>query len=153
MTTFLLIMHGLFAVALLGALTHQAASLFPRRAAAQAVFVERYARVDGARFTLAIALLYFVVFVLGSVIYPAYRVDVRIPFEELGLFWAVGLFELKEHAGGIGLGILPLYVVVWRRQAGDLLLTNRRMITALLAAVVWFDFVVGHVLNNIRGLG
>ena len=117
------------------------------------MFVERYARVDGARFTLAIALLYFVVFVLGSVIYPAYRVDVRIPFEELGLFWAVGLFELKEHAGGIGLGILPLYFVVWRRQAGDLLLTNRRMITALLAAVVWFDFVVGHVLNNIRGLG
>lgn len=152
MITLLLILHGLAAVALLGAVTHQATSLFPRRPAKDAGFAARYSRVDGTRFTVAIAVLYLVVFILGAVIYPAYRVDVRIPFEEMGLYWAVGLFELKEHAGGIGLGILPLYVAIWRGPAAEAGLTNRRMVTVFLATVVWFDFVVGHLLNNIRGV-
>jgi hypothetical protein len=92
------------------------------------------------------------VFVLGSVIYPAYRVDVRVPFEELGLLWAVGLFEVKEHAGGIGVFVLPLYAVAWRSAGDSSTLTDRRMITAFIAGVVWFDFIAGHLLNNIRGL-
>jgi hypothetical protein len=29
---------------------------------------------------------------------------------------------------------------------------DRKIITLLLAAIAWFDFIVGHVLNNIRGL-
>ncbi len=152
MLTLLLLLHGLMAVALLGAISHQTASLLRRRAATGNLFVERYARVDGARFTLPISLLYFGVVVLGSMLYPAYRLDVRIPFEELGLQWAVGLFEVKEHVAGIGLGILPLYIAVWRRPEAGPSQANRRLVTTFVALVVWFDFVVGHVLNNIRGL-
>ena len=85
MITLLLILHGLTAVALLGAVSHQAASLFFRQTTPGGAFVSRYARVDAGRFTVPVIWLYLVVFVLGSVIYPAYRVDVRIPFEELGL--------------------------------------------------------------------
>jgi hypothetical protein len=108
--------------------------------------------VDAGRFTVPVIWLYLVVFVLGSVIYPAYRVDVRIPFEELGLLWAVGLFEIKEHAGGIGVFVLPLYAVAWRSAGVPSTLTDRRMITVFIAGVVWFDFIAGHLLNNIRGL-
>jgi hypothetical protein len=152
MTTLLLMLHGLMAVALLGAVSHQAASLFFRQQAAGGAFVARYSRIDAAGFVWPIFWLYLGVFVLGGLIYPSYRVDVRIPFEELGLRWAVGLFEIKEHAAGIGFGILPLYVVLWRSAGDQSSITNRRMVTAFLAGVIWFDFLAGHLLNNIRGL-
>jgi hypothetical protein len=152
MTTLLLMLHGLMAVALLGAVSHQAASLFFRQQAAGGAFVARYSRIDAAGFVWPIFWLYLGVFVLGGLIYPSYRVDVRIPFEELGLRWAVGLFEIKEHAAGIGVGILPLYVVLWRSTGDQSSITNRRMVTAFLAGVIWFDFLAGHLLNNIRGL-
>jgi hypothetical protein len=152
MTTLLLMLHGLMAVALLGAVSHQAASLFFRQQAAGGAFVARYSRIDAAGFVWPIFWLYLGVFVLGGLIYPSYRVDVRIPFEELGLRWAVGLFEIKEHAAGIGVGILPLYVVLWCSAGDQSSITNRRMVTAFLAGVIWFDFLAGHLLNNIRGL-
>jgi hypothetical protein len=70
----------------------------------------------------------------------------------MSLGWAVGLFELKEHAGGIGLGLLPAYAFLWRSDATPAQRGARIGITVLLAAIVWWDFLVGHVLNNIRGL-
>lgn len=157
-TIALLILHGLVAVALLGGITHQSvsairAALKPRPAAGSAGFVASYVRVDDRVFTYATVVLYIVTAVLGAVIYPSYRIDVRIPFEELGLSWAVGLFEVKEHWAAVGLGILPLYVMAWRSRemvAGQGL---RLISTLMIAAIVWNNFLVGHVLNNIRGLG
>jgi len=159
MTIALLILHGLLAVSLLGAITHQLVSLLRGRQSApaerqfpKASFVGRYVAVGQSGFTIAVVVLYFLTFVLGGIIYPAYRTDVRIPFEEMSLIWAVGLFEVKEHWGGIGVGVLPLYAYVWRAQNSTSHGRDRVMITALLALIVWVDFIVGHVLNNIRGL-
>jgi hypothetical protein len=89
---------------------------------------------------------------LGGLVYPSYRVDVRIPFEEMSLGWAIGLFELKEHFAGLGLALLPLYVLVWRPDSAATHRGERIAITLLLAFVVWWDFLVGHILNNLRGL-
>jgi hypothetical protein len=150
--TALLIAHGLIAVALLGAVTHQVAALFARGAVTKTRFVGRYVAVRQERFTLAIAVLYVLVVALGSTVYPAYRVDVRIPFEEMALGWAIGLFELKEHAGAVGLGLLPLYVHIWRSEFAVSHAHDCRVISAMIAAIVWFNFIVGHILNNIRGL-
>jgi hypothetical protein len=147
-----LLFHLLAAVALLGALSHQAVALFVGRKLSGDSFAARYARVNDARFARAIIFLYLGVILFGTMIYPSYRVDVRIPFEEMGLRWAVGLFEVKEHAAGIGLGVLPLYAYLWRVESVPEHRLDRRMITALLAAIVWYDFLVGHILNNIRGL-
>jgi hypothetical protein len=147
-----LLLHLLAAVALLGALSHQSVALFVRGRAVGDSFVARYARVNDARFSGTIIVLYIAVMAFGGVIYPSYRVDVRIPFEELGLRWAVGLFEIKEHAAGIGLGVLPLYAYAWRTQSMPGHSLDRRMLTVLLALIVWYDFLVGHILNNIRGL-
>jgi hypothetical protein len=151
--TTLLIVHGLVGVALLGALTHQAVSALRQPTKRTGSFVDRYTGVNQRTFTVTIVVLYLVGLTLGAVIYPSYRLNVRIPFEEMRLGWAVGLFELKEHFAGIGVGILPLYAYSWRLPAGDSSFERtRRILTALLAAIVWWDFLVGHVLNNIRGL-
>lgn len=157
MNIFLLILHGLAALALLGALTHQLAALL--RIAGQAgsangkhTFVGRYARVQPSHFTRAITFLYAACFILGAIIYPVYRIEVRIPFEEMGMFWAVGVFEIKEHWGGIGLGLLPWYWWLWTHIPHDAEARSRLVVTSTLCLIVWADFLAGHVLNNIRGL-
>jgi hypothetical protein len=150
-----LIVHGLLAVALLGAITHQLVALLWRAGeSVQPVsFVNHYRAARQQLFTRAIVTLYIVTLILGATLYPSYRVDVRVPFEEMSLGWAVGSFELKEHLAGLGLGVLPLYATLWRPRFDDSHRRDRKLVTAFVASVVWFDFLVGHVLNNIRGLG
>lgn len=67
--TILFIGHALLAVALLGALTHQAAAvLLPvRQAAAGApTFVERFRAVHGPVYAAAVCVLWIVTFVFGA---------------------------------------------------------------------------------------
>lgn len=149
--TFLLIAHGLCAVALLGALSHQVLPPLLGKLQTDGGFWAGYSRVAKPKFVTAVVWLYVLSFILGALIYPAYRVDVRIPFEEMGLRWAVGVFEIKEHFGGLGIGMLPAYWMAWKGNA-PVFAQARSIITASLAFIVWFDFLAGHVLNNIRGL-
>jgi hypothetical protein len=148
----LLICHGLAGVALLGAITHQLASAVRARPARSTAILDRYAGVNQRVFTVAVVLLYLAGVILGAIIYPSYRLNVRVPFEQMSLGWAVGLFELKEHFGGIGLALLPAYAWLWRSDQAESHRIDRMAVTALLAFIVWWDFLVGHVLNNIRGL-
>lgn len=152
MVTALLILHGLVAVALLGAITHQVVSLLRRAPMRSGSFIDRYVSVGQRTFTHAVVLLYLATFMLGGIIYPSYRLDVRIPFEEMALGWAIGLFELKEHFAGIGVGLLPFYIYCWKEEAAGTHRFDRMAVTLILAFIVWWDFLVGHVLNNIRGL-
>jgi hypothetical protein len=108
--------------------------------------------VNQQTFTTAVVVLYIAQVALGALVYPAYRMDVRIPFEEMSLGWAIGLFELKEHFAGIGLAALPFYAITWRTEAAMSHRRDRLAITLLLAFVVWWSFMAGHILNNIRGL-
>ena len=152
MAIFLLVLHGLVGVALLGALTHQSVSTLRGRAASGVAFLDRYAGARDRTFTAAVVVMFVAELVLGAIIYPAYRLGVRIPFEEMSLNWAVGIFELKEHFAGLGLAVLPYYAYTWKPEVAQTLRVDRVAITLLLAFVVWWDFLVGHVLNNIRGL-
>ena len=149
----LLIVHALVGVVLLGAVTHQAVSLMRHAPTRTDSFLERYSRVTQGAFTRAVVCLYVTNTVLGAMLYPSYRLDVRIPFEEMGLAWAVGFFELKEHFAGIGLGVLPMYAYTWRSATSEASSRARASLTWVLACIVWWDFLVGHMLNNIRGLG
>lgn len=151
--TILLVLHGLVGVALLGAITHQVISMLRKRSGTRSgSFVDRYTGVNQHVFVVAVVTLFIVQVVLGAVIYPSYRLNVRVPFEEMYLFKAVGAFELKEHFAGIGLGLLPLYVWLWRPARSDGHASDRLAITVILAFIVWWDFLIGHILNNIRGL-
>ncbi|MGE3643906.1 MAG: hypothetical protein AB7F96_08630 [Beijerinckiaceae bacterium] len=151
MITFLLILHGLASVVLLGGLTHQAlAAIWPARAGNGVV--RSFRAVNAAVYTKANIVLYLATFVLGGLIYPAYRVAVRTWIERARLWPISGSFELKEQFVAIGLGMLPLYWWIWRQPLDTGLSSARAWVTGILCAVVWFSFLVGHVLNNVRGL-
>ena len=109
--TILLIIHGLLAVALLGALTHQAMSvLMPvRQAAGDAGFVTRFRAVQGAGYAAAVCVLWIMTFIFGAWIYTKYRIYIRVPIEQEGYWKTQGFFEMKEHVATIGLGLLPIY--------------------------------------------
>ena len=149
----LLLLHGLAGVALLGVLTHQAVA---SRAAPTPVangFLGRYAGVAAAVFVRPVLMLFPLVTLLGALLYPAYRLDVRVPLEEMRLGWAIGLFELKEHTVALGLFLLPLYAAAWSGDAAGPATGLRAATTRLLAGIAWFAFLVGHLVNNLRGLG
>jgi hypothetical protein len=154
MTTTLLIIHGLLAVALLGALTHQALSIWwPARAGGRN-FGASFRAVRAATYTNAIIVLYALTAVIGGVLlYPTYRLTVRVLLVQLRLNVANGVFEFKEHLVAIGFGLLPAYWYYWRQPLAAEAAGTRRVLTAMLAFVVWWSFLVGHVLNNIRGFG
>jgi hypothetical protein len=71
--------------------------------------------------------------------------------ERAGHWSALGLFDLKEHFISIGLGLLPAYWVCWRQPLADEPGRTRAVLTAVLAFVVWWSFLIGHVVNNILG--
>ena len=153
MTTLLLIIHGLLAVALLGAVTHQAIGvLLPAREAVDS-FVGRMRAVSAPSYVSAIIVLYIATAIIGGIIYAEYRIAVRVVLEQLDLWKANGAFELKEHFVALGLGMLPAYWYFWRQPLAESETRGRAVITATFAFIVWWSFLVGHILNNIRGFG
>ena len=153
MITFLLIVHSILAVTLLGAITHQAVSVsWPNRERARS-FVASFRGVNGMTYTNAIIVLFLATAVIGSIIYPSYRVGIRTVLQRLRLLGPEGLFELKEHFVALGAAMLPAYWYFWRGSTADANRRTRTILTVILAFVVWWAFVVGHILNNIRGFG
>jgi hypothetical protein len=153
MTTVLLIIHGLLAITLLGALTHQAIGvLWPAGKAAHS-FIARVRAVSAPSYANAVVVLYVVTAILGGIIYAEYRITVRVVLEQYQFWKAIGAFELKEHFVAVGLGMLPAYWYFWRQPLVRDHARARAMTTATLAFIVWWSFFVGHILNNIRGFG
>lgn len=153
--TILFIIHALLAVALLGALTHQAMSvLMPvRQGAAAGNFVTRFRAVQGAGYATAVCVLWVVTFIFGAWIYTKYRIYVRIPIEAQGFWKTQGVFELKEHLATIGIGALPVYWFFWKNARNPEYDSARRWLTVTLAGMCWYMFLVGHIVNNVRGFG
>jgi hypothetical protein len=153
--TILLIIHGLLAVALLGALSHQAlAVLMPvRQAAGGAGFVTRFRAVTGPAYATAVCVLWLLTFIMGAWIYTKYRIYIRIPIEQYGFWKTQGFFELKEHIASFGLGMLPIYWYFWKNAQNPEYDNARKWLTVCLAFMCWFMFLVGHVVNNVRGFG
>src|SRR5215467_3340898 len=156
MIVVLLILHGLLAVGLLGAITHQALSVLPLASAkGQRTFIDRFRGVNAPAYATPIVVLFVITAIGGALLYPQYRIDVRPALEDMQNAAANGVFEIKEHLIAIGMGLLPAYWYFWQQpdnaQRAEAA-TARRALTWLLAFFVWWGFIVGHVLNNIRGL-
>ena len=149
----LLIVHGLLAVALLGAITHQTVSVWwPVRAPA-GTFVHRFRAVPSTSYVSAVVVLYLLTAVLGGIIYTHYTISARIVLIQLQIWKPYGLFEMKEHFAAIALGILPAYWYFWQPDAAPPHPRVRAILTALLCFVVWWNFLIGHIINNLRGFG
>jgi hypothetical protein len=97
--------------------------------------------------------LWVLAFILGGWIYAKYRISVRIPIEQEGFWKTLGSFELKEHLTTIGLGLLPVYWHLWKNARNAAYSSARKWLTVVLAAICWYAFLVGHVVNNTRGFG
>jgi hypothetical protein len=148
--SFLLFIHMLFAVTLLGAVTHQAVSVaWPSRDKTKS-FISAFRGVNGMTYSNAIIILFLCTAILGSIIYPNYRLNVRPALHQLHFWKPEGSFELKEHSIALGAALLPAYWYFWRNPSGENRST-RTAVTVVLALLVWWAFLVGHVINNIRG--
>jgi hypothetical protein len=149
----LVISHGLLAFLLLGAITHQVVSVWAPARARAGNFVARYRAVGSANYVNAVIVLYIATMIMGAIIYTDYRITARLTLEQ-GRYWkSFGAFELKEHLIAIGLATLPAYWYFWQPPQDAEHARTRMMLTTLLAFVIWWGFLTGHVVNNIRGLG
>ena len=109
--------------------------------------------MEPASFANAIVVLYATSAILGAFVYFHFRVDVMPALERTRRWEVLGLLDLKEHFAAIGLALLPAYWVCWRQPQVDKCARARAALTAVFAFIVWWAFLVGHVLNNIMGFG
>src|SRR5262245_32960561 len=130
MFTVLLIVHGLLAVALWGAITHQTVSVWSPARKPAGSFVGRFRSVPATSYANAIVVLYLVTAVFGAIVYTEYRVVVRVVLEQLDMWKTNGAFELKEHFAAVGLGVLPAYWYYWRTPRAPEHARTRAALTA-----------------------
>jgi hypothetical protein len=151
--TIWLLVHLMLAVALLGALTHQAVAVLTpvRQVAGHPGFVTRFRSVPAVGYATAVCVLWVITFFVGAYIYTKYRIYVRIPIEQAAFWKTQGFFDFKEHVASIGLVLLPVYWYFWKNAQNPEYDTPRKVVTVFLCVACWFLFIVGHVLNNTRG--
>jgi hypothetical protein len=152
MITILLIGHGLIAFLLLGAITHQAISVWRTQPVPTRGFVNRVRGVNAASYTNAVVWLYVLSVIGGGIIYPNYVLDVKGSLTDARMMSAIGAFEIKEHFAIIGLALLPSYWYFWKGSEASQYRWTRGMNTILIAVFVWWNFLIGHIINNIKGL-
>src|SRR4029078_3517730 len=114
MATILVILHGLVAVALLGAITHQTLAVWAPSGAPPRSLFGRFRAVLSAAFVNAIIILYLVTALLGAVVYLYFKVRIQPDLERDRDWSALGLLELKEDFLAIGFGFVPAYLGVWQ---------------------------------------
>ncbi len=152
MITTLLMFHAFVAVALMGALTHQTVSaIWPPKSPGNGFFT-RFRATRTMTYTNVILILYALEVTLGALLYPAYRIHVRVVLEDLGLRAPTGVFEIKEHYAALGLGMLPAYWFYWKQPAEEYK-GAKAWFTGILCFTVYYNFLIGHILNNMRGFG
>ena len=153
MATALLIIHGLVAVALLGAITHQTLATWAPARARPGSFFGRFRAVPSASFANAIVVLYAVSALLGGIVYLYFRVDIR---PELGARRPLAGPRPLRHQGAFRLhrvGTAAGLLGVLAAPRADEPARTRAALTSILAFIVWWSFLIGHVVNNIRGFG
>ena len=97
---------------------------------------------------------YIIVYVLGALIYPAFRVYIRGNYFDPQIPWATGLFEVKEHWGAVGLALFFVYYFLRRNFQPD----NEKEklflyvpLCFLLNLILWYKVIVGCYLSLLKG--
>lgn len=150
-----LLVHLFVGGALVASTTHLAVWLWRRR-------------YKGARTFAAIcAALYVAAFALGNVIYPVYKVNVRVGYLDSATAspdlpttariarW----FDVKEHVAALGLPValaLLAILLVWRpRRADDDAAAIHGMVLGLAITVTlcaWIPAILGALTTSFRGI-
>jgi hypothetical protein len=146
----LLVVHALVAAVLVASATHQ--FVFCR-----GYLRGRFARADRERaLAVVAAIAYAVNFLLGLVLYPSYKVMVRVEYldrPEVGLAWVARLFDIKEMWMLAGVAVAGGLVYLSRRshpreepRGTPLYLT----LSAILCVSVWAAALMGLVVASYR---
>ncbi len=149
----LLIIHGLLAFLLLGAITHQVVSVWAPVRARAGNFIARYRAVGSANYANAVIVLYLLQMILGGILYTNYRISVREMLMAAHYLKSAGAFEIKEHLAALGVALLPAYWYYWQPSLNAENTRTRTALTTFLAFIIWWNFLIGHIVDNVRGLG
>ncbi len=145
----LLILHVCASIVLLGSATHNG------------IYTWRYTRgyyrnCDlQKRYVSVLFYSYIVTFLLGLIIYPAFRVGVRPDFLDVLYPLATGFFEAKEHLMALGMGLLLWYYPMSRKielHHPGALHTLYHFCGLVLMGVVWFGALTGLTLVSLKAL-
>lgn len=99
----LLYLHFIGVIVLAGSLTHNVLLVYN-------YLRKRYIKRRLEKFYVKVSCItYALVFGLGALLYPVFRVRVRAEYFDTTLPWATGLFEIKEHWAALGLGLFLAY--------------------------------------------
>ncbi|MBN2374787.1 MAG: hypothetical protein JXD22_00185 [Sedimentisphaerales bacterium] len=100
----LLVVHMLVTIVLVGSMTHNFLVVID-------YLRGKFNRKNRELLYLKVSLwAYTFVYIVGALIYPAFRIRVRHDYFDEQLPWATGLFEVKEHWAALGMAfIVALY--------------------------------------------
>jgi len=144
----LVVAHLLATIFLVGAMTHNL------------LIVLNYVRGKFGRkklehFYVKVSLwAYAVVYALGALAYPAFRINTRMRLFDANMPWATGLFEVKEHWGALGLAFFFVYYLLRRSFEPDEekhKLWFYAPLCLLLNVILWYKVVVGCYLALLKG--
>ena len=96
---------------------------------------------------------YVIVYVIGALIYPAFRVYIRPDFDK-ELPWATGLFEVKEHWGAVGLALFFVYYFLrknFQPNKEKEKLFFYVPLCFLLNIILWYKVIVSCYLTLLKG--
>lgn len=145
----LLFLHLAGAFALAGSLTHNLVigTTYFWRPANRFKLLRLYAKIS--------AISYTVVFIIGSVIYPNFRVHVRAAWFDTQLPFASALFEIKEHWAAVGLLLAWWYVAACRSLDEKSDKVHRLSVVAggyVFYLIVWYLIICGYYLTTLRSI-
>lgn len=97
---------------------------------------------------------YVIVYIIGALIYPAYRIYIRHHYFDPQLPWATGLFEVKEHWGAVGLAMF--FVLYFLRRNLQPAEDKDKLwfyvpLFFLLNVIIWYKVVAGCYLSLLKG--
>ncbi len=139
----LLVLHALTAMALLGVTTHLLVVKAMRwRGRPRERLEQTYMRL--------LAPLFGGAFILGLLMYPHFRVEVRARYLDSVQPWASNLFDFKEHLVSLGLPMAIALFFLARRGPKARPVTD--LFAALLWAIVAWAAVSGLIITSVRGV-
>ncbi len=145
----LLFLHLISAFVLIGSLTHNLIIIVD-------YWRGKFAKKDLEKLYAKISFwAYSIVFILGALVYPTFRIRVRYEYFDKSLPWATGLFEVKEHWASIGFALCIAYSFLRRNldpEGEKEKLFCYTLMCCILYVIVWYSTSIGYYLTTLKGV-
>lgn len=144
----LVVLHLLATLVLVGAMTHNLVIVVG--------YVRgRFGRKKLERFYVKVSLwAYAIVYGIGALAYPAFRINTRKELFDPLMPWATGLFEVKEHWAGLGLALFVAYYFL--RRGFEPKIDKEKLylyvpLCLMLNVILWYQVIIGCYLALLKG--